>query len=63
MTRKLKVGSFVSLDGVVENPIRIAGSCFDEEAKEYSFEALADVEFLLLGRVTYEMFAASGGER
>ena len=58
MTRKLKVGSFVSLDGVIENPIKIAGSCFDEEAKEYSFEALADVEFLLLGRVTYEMFAS-----
>jgi dihydrofolate reductase len=58
MTRKLKVGSFVSLDGVIENPIKIAGSYFDEEAKEYSFEALADVEFLLLGRVTYEMFAS-----
>jgi dihydrofolate reductase len=58
MTRKLKVGSFVSLDGVSENPIKIAGSYFDEEAKEYSFEALADVEFLLLGRVTYEMFAS-----
>ncbi|MER9952618.1 dihydrofolate reductase family protein [Mesorhizobium sp. M0047] len=58
MTRKLKVGSFVSLDGVSENPIKIAGSFFDEEAKEYSFEALADVEFLLLGRVTYEMFAS-----
>jgi hypothetical protein len=36
MTRKLKVGSFVSLDGVIENPTKIAGSCFDEEVKEYS---------------------------
>lgn len=45
MTRKLKVGSFVSLDGVIENPAKIAGSCFDEEVKEYSFEALADVEY------------------
>jgi hypothetical protein len=25
MTRKLKVGSFVSLDGVIENPTKIAG--------------------------------------
>jgi hypothetical protein len=47
MTRKLKVGSFVSLDGVIENPTKIAGSCFDEEVKEYSFEALAYVEFLV----------------
>ncbi|MER9679824.1 dihydrofolate reductase family protein [Mesorhizobium sp. M0184] len=52
------MGSFVSLDGVIESPTKIAGSSFDEEAKEYSFEALADAEFLLLGRVTYEMFAA-----
>ncbi|MER9647899.1 dihydrofolate reductase family protein [Mesorhizobium sp. M0199] len=58
MTRKLKVGSFVSLDGVIENPMTIAGSYFDEEAKEYSYEALVDVEFLLLGRVAYEMFAS-----
>jgi hypothetical protein len=55
MTRKLKVGSFVSLDGVIENPTKIAGSCFDEEVKEYSFEALADVEFLLLGRIASRM--------
>lgn len=58
MTRKLKVGSFVSLDGVIENPMTIVGSYFDEEAKEYSFEALADAEFLLLGRLSYEMFAS-----
>jgi len=58
MTRKLKVGSFVSLDGVIENPTKIAGSCFDEEVKEYSFGALADVGFLLLGRIAYEMFAS-----
>jgi dihydrofolate reductase len=58
MTRKLKVGSFVSLDGVIENPTKIAGSCFDEEAKEYSFGALADVKFLLLSRVAYEMLAS-----
>ncbi|MER8506824.1 dihydrofolate reductase family protein [Mesorhizobium sp. M0751] len=52
------MGSFVSLDGVIENPMTIAGSYFDEEAKEYSYEALVDVEFLLLGRVAYEMFAS-----
>jgi hypothetical protein len=34
MTRKLKVGSFVSLDSVIENPTKIAGSCFDEEVKD-----------------------------
>jgi dihydrofolate reductase len=58
MTRKLNVGSFVSLDGVIENPTKIAPSCIDEEVKEYSFQASADVEFLLLGRVAYGMFAS-----
>ena len=43
---------------MIENPTKIAGSCFDEEVKEYSFEALADVEFLLLGPVAYEVFAS-----
>jgi hypothetical protein len=27
MTRKLKAGSFVSLDGVIENPTKISRSC------------------------------------
>jgi dihydrofolate reductase len=58
MIRKMNVGSFLSLDGVMVNPTKIAGWCIDEEAKGYSFQALADVEFLPLGRVAYEMFAS-----
>lgn len=55
--RKLIVASFVSLDGVIEAPTNVIGSYFDDEAVEYSYENLADVEFFLLGRVTYEMFS------
>jgi dihydrofolate reductase len=56
--RKLIVGSFISLDGVVEAPMDWASPFFDDEAKEHAYGSLADVEFFLLGRVTYEMFSA-----
>jgi dihydrofolate reductase len=54
--RKLMVSSFVSLDGVIEAPM--TWSTFDDECKEYAYNKLADVEFFLLGRHTYEMFSA-----
>ena len=41
MTRKLEVRSFVSLDGVIENPTKIAGSCFDEEVKTLTMSSSA----------------------
>jgi hypothetical protein len=54
--RKLIVSSFVSLDGVVEAPMSWIGNYFDDECKDYAYNKLMDVEFFLLGRVTYEMF-------
>jgi dihydrofolate reductase len=56
--RKMLVGSFVSLDGVVESPMTWASRFFDEECKEYSLRKLDDVEFFLLGRKAYETFVS-----
>jgi dihydrofolate reductase len=56
--RKLIVASFVSLDGVVEAPMSWIGNYFDDESKDFAYKKLMDVEFFLLGRVTYEMFSA-----
>src|SRR5262245_36739139 len=56
--RKLIVSSFVSLDGVIESPMTWTSPFFDDESKEYAYQQLADVEFLLLGRVTYDAFSA-----
>lgn len=56
--RKLLVSSFVSLDGVIEAPMSWVGAHFDAECKEYAYNKLANVEFFLLGRLTYEMFSA-----
>jgi dihydrofolate reductase len=56
--RKLIVSSFVSLDGVIESPMTWTSPFFDDESKEYAYQQLADVEFFLLGRVTYDAFSA-----
>jgi dihydrofolate reductase len=56
--RKMLVGSFVSLDGVVESPMTWASRFFDEECKEYALRKLDDVEFFLLGRKAYETFVS-----
>jgi dihydrofolate reductase len=56
--RKLIVSSFVSLDGVIESPMTWTSRFFDDESKEYAYQQLADVEFFLLGRATYDVFSA-----
>ena len=56
--RKLVVSEFVSLDGVIEEP----GWTFQfesEDRDQYKFDELAAADALLLGRVTYEGFAAA----
>jgi dihydrofolate reductase len=65
--RKLVVSEFVSLDGVMEDPGGAEG--FDrggwalqfdrgDEGDKFKFDELAASDALLLGRVTYEGFAA-----
>lgn len=56
--RKLVVGSFVSLDGVVGSPMEWAAPFFDEEAVEHAYSKAGEADYFLLGRRTYEMFAA-----
>ncbi len=56
--RKVIGSEFLSLDGVIENPsstFRFTG----EEQQKYKFDELAASDALLLGRVTYEGFAAA----
>jgi dihydrofolate reductase len=56
--RKLIVGSFVSLDGVVDSPMSWATAFFTEDAIEDAYRKAGEAEYFLLGRKTYEMFAA-----
>ena len=56
--RNVVVSEFVSLDGVMEEP----GWTFQfesEDRNQYKFDELAAADALLLGRVTYEGFAAA----
>jgi dihydrofolate reductase len=56
--RKVVVSEFVSLDGVMEDPgwtFQFSG----EEQEKFKFDELAESDALLLGRVTYEGFAAA----
>lgn len=64
---KIIVTEFVSLDGIMEDPggaekWKHGGWSFgfwNEEAQKYKFDELFDTNALLLGRVTYEGFAAA----
>jgi dihydrofolate reductase len=70
--RKLVVSEFVTLDGVMEDPGGAEG--FDrggwafqfergEEGDRFKLDELLDADVLLLGRKTYEGFAAAWPER
>jgi dihydrofolate reductase len=56
--RKLKLAIYVSLDGVVENPAWTS-PFWDDELSDLQAEYLYASDALVLGRVTYEGFAAS----
>ncbi len=55
--RKIVVSEFVSLDGVMEDP-RWTFQFPSEDRDKFKFDELAASDALLLGRVTYEGFAA-----
>jgi len=70
--RKLALLTFLTLDGVMQSPGRPeedpsggfvhggwAQSCWDEVMEQVAQEAMAQPFDLLLGRITYDMFAAS----
>jgi dihydrofolate reductase len=65
---RIVVTEFISLDGVVEDPggvegFRHGGWTFEidrgEEGDDFKLHEALDAEALLLGRVTYEVFAAA----
>nr|MDQ3375629.1 dihydrofolate reductase family protein [Actinomycetota bacterium] len=56
--RKVVVSEFVSLDGVMEDP-SWTFQFPSEDRDQYKFDELAAADALLLGRKTYEGFAAA----
>lgn len=56
--RKLIISEFVSLDGVMEDP-QWTFPFSSEEQEKFKFNELKSSDALLLGRVTYEGFAAA----
>ncbi|MGR6918708.1 dihydrofolate reductase family protein [[Actinomadura] parvosata] len=56
--RKIICGLFISLDGVVESPEKWQAPYFDREVGAELARRRAGVDTLLLGRNTYEEFAA-----
>ncbi len=65
--RKIVVSEYLSLDGVMEgpgpdDPFKLAGwtmSYWSEEIGKFKFDELFESDVLLLGRVTYQGFAAA----
>ncbi len=59
--RKIAAGLFTSLDGVVEAPEEWTGPYFNDEVGQAVGALMASNDALLLGRLTYEGFAAAFG--
>jgi dihydrofolate reductase len=57
--RKIVAGLMVSVDGVVEAPETWTGPYFSPEIGQVVGSIMADGDTMLLGRVTYQTFAAS----
>ena len=57
--RKLIESTLVSLDGVIGDPQLWANEYFDEAARELALEQLSVSDGMLMGRRTYEIFAAT----
>jgi len=58
-TRRLAATLFVSLDGVVESPEKWSFPYWNDEIGKFKLEEVLATDALLLGRVTYEGFAAA----
>ena len=60
---KLVVTSFITLDNVVEDPHLWSGTFQSDDTGELNDAVLAEADAMLLGRVTYEGFAAAWPSR
>lgn len=56
--RKIVSGLFISLDGVIENPNEWTGEYFNDQVGQAVGSMIAEQDVMLLGRVTYDEFAA-----
>ena len=59
--RQIAAGLFISLDGVVEAPEKWSGPYFDDQVGQAVGALMATNDAMLLGRLTYEGFAAAFG--
>ena len=57
--RKIVAGLMMSVDGVVESPETWTGPYFSPEIGQVVGSVMANADTMLLGRVTYQTFAAS----
>src|SRR5262245_14939809 len=57
--RKIVESTLVSLDGVFGEPHTWAMDYFDQEAQSHALELLSAADAMLMGRRTYEFFAAA----
>ena len=57
--RKIVAGLMMSVDGVVEAPETWTGPYFSPEIGQAAGSLMADGDTMLMGRVTYQTFAAS----
>jgi len=57
--RRIIESTLVSIDGVIEAPQLWAIDYFDSEAEKYALELLSTSDAMLMGRRTYEFFAAA----
>lgn len=57
--RKIVAGLFMSLDGVVEAPERWTGPYMNDEVGQVIGSQMAATDAMLLGRVSYQTFAAA----
>ena len=57
--RRVVWSEYISLDGVVEEPGMWSLSYFSDDLAEYKYDELFASDALLMGRVTYEGFAAA----
>lgn len=60
---KLIVTAFTTLDNVAEEPHLWSGQFFSDATGAFNDEVLAEADSMLLGRVTYEGFAAAWPSR
>jgi dihydrofolate reductase len=57
--RKIIESTLVSLDGVIGDPHLWSMNYFDREAEKYALELLSTSDGMLMGKRTYEFFAAA----